>query len=65
MTYVSTTFETEYMYLFTSNNFQGTLIECNEGDLEWINKKDVLNINTWEGDKIFVEKIQNNDPFFH
>lgn len=64
ITYLSTTFETEYIYVFTSNDFSGELIECNEGDLKWIDKNDVLKINTWEGDKIFLQKIQNNDPFF-
>ena len=64
VTYVSTTWETEYMYVFTSRDFTGNLIECNEGDLEWVNKKDVLRLNSWEGDKIFVEKIQEDDTFF-
>ena len=64
VTYVSTTWETEYMYVFTSKDFTGNLIECNEGDLEWVNKKDVLRLNSWEGGKIFVEKIQEDDTFF-
>lgn len=38
VTYVSTNWETEYMYVFTSNDFTGELIECNEGDLQWIGK---------------------------
>lgn len=64
VTYVSTTWETEYMYVFTSNDIEGELIECNEGDLEWIDIKEITKLNTWEGDKIFVEKIQKNDNFF-
>ena len=64
VTYVSTNWETEYMYVFTSNDFTGELIECNEGNLKWIEKDKVTELNTWEGDKIFVEKIKNNDSFF-
>ena len=64
VTYVSTTWETEYMYVFTSNDFTGELIECNEGDLQWVDKNEVSKLNTWEGDKIFVEKIKNDDNFF-
>ena len=64
VTYVSTNWETEYMYVFTSNDFSGNLIECNEGDLQWIDKKEVTKLNTWEGDKIFVEKLQNDSRFF-
>ena len=64
VTYVSTNWETEYMYVFTSNDFTGELIECNEGNLQWIDKKEVTKLNTWEGDKIFVEKLQNDSSFF-
>lgn len=64
VTYVSTNWETEYMYVFTSNDFTEELIECNEGDLQWVEKDKVAELNTWEGDKIFVEKIKNNDSFF-
>ena len=64
ITYISKTWETEYVCLFTSDNFSGKLIECNEGDLQWIDKKEVLNLKTWEGDKIFINKIQKDDKFF-
>lgn len=64
VTYVATNWETEYMYVFTSNDFSGELIECNEGDLEWVDKEKIFNLNLWEGDKIFLEKIQNDNTFF-
>ena len=64
VTYVSTNWETEYMYVFTSDDFTGDLIECNEGDLQWIDKDEVTKLNTWEGDKIFVEKLQKDSRFF-
>ena len=64
VTYVATNWETEYMYVFTSNDFSGELIECNEGDLEWVDKDEIFNLNLWEGDKIFLEKIQNDNTFF-
>lgn len=64
ITYVSTSCETEYMYVFTSDSFTGEILNCNEGDLEWINKEDVFNLNIWEGDKIFLEKLQKDNSFF-
>ena len=64
VTYVSTNWETEYMYVFTSKDFTGELIECNEGELEWIPKSKIINLNTWEGDKIFIEKMQKDTNFF-
>ena len=64
VTYVSTEAETEYMYVFTSDDFTGDLIDCNEGDLEWVDKDKITDLNIWEGDKIFLEKIKNDFPFF-
>lgn len=64
VTYISTNWETEYMYVFTSNNFTGELIECNEGDLQWVDKDKVFELNLWEGDKIFLEKLKSDNNFF-
>ena len=47
----------EIMYVFTSNNFKGELIECNEGTLEWINKSEIKKLNLWEGDLIIFDKM--------
>lgn len=64
VTYVSKDWETEYMYVFTSDDFSGELIECNEGDLEWVDKTKIFELNLWEGDKIFLSKLQKDDTFF-
>lgn len=64
VTYVSDKYETEQMYVFTSTEFKGELIECDEGNLEWIKKEKILNLNIWEGDKFFIEKIQKDNNFF-
>lgn len=64
VTYVSNQCQTEYMYVFYSNKFSGQLQECNEGELAWIKKEDVLSLPTWEGDHFFIENILNNEPFF-
>ena len=52
------------MYVFTSNNFEGELIECNEGDLKWIDIEKLDELNQWEGDKIFLDRIKKDVPFF-
>lgn len=65
VTYVSNEWETEYMYVFTADKFEGELTECNEGDLEWVDKEKVLELKTWEGDRVFLERILKKDfPFF-
>lgn len=64
LTFINTICETEYIYVFTSNDFTGNLIECNEGELKWVEKEKVTSLNLWEGDKIFIEKIKEESPFF-
>ena len=54
----------EYMCLYTSDDFSGELIECDEGQLEWVKKSELKNLNFWEGDYIFLDLIEKNVPFF-
>ena len=53
----------ELMYVYTSSNFKGKLIECNEGTLEWIEKSKINQLNIWEGDIIIFNKMGNDDYF--
>ena len=54
----------EYMHLFVGRNVEGEPIECNEGVLQWVDKKDVLNLNLWEGDRIFLKLLEERKEFF-
>lgn len=62
--YLEVELEDRKVHVFTSNDYEGELIECDEGDLKWIDKEEVTKLNTWEGDKIFVEKLQHDNTFF-
>ena len=65
VTFVSDRWPTEYMHLFTADSFTGTLKECDEGVLEWIPRKKLLELPHWEGDAIFLDLIDREDtPFF-
>lgn len=64
VTFVSDRWETEYMHLFTADGFTGTLRSCDEGDLKWIKKSDLLSLKLWEGDKIFLRLLDSPEPFF-
>ncbi len=65
VTFVSDVYPTEYMHLFTVTEWTGTQRECNEGVLEWIDKKELLSLPMWEGDKLFLSLIDDeNTPFF-
>ena len=56
--------ETSYMHLFTATAWTGEMIECNEGDLEWVPKEKVCDLPIWEGDKIFFRLLEEDRPFF-
>ncbi len=64
VTFVSGGGVTEYMSLYTADEFYGEPIECNEGQLEWVDKEQVLKLNIWEGDKIFFRLMEEQDEFF-
>lgn len=64
VTFVSDEWGCEYMHLFTSKRFEGELITCDEGDLEWIPKDEVLKLNLWEGDRAFLKLLYEDAPFF-
>ncbi len=56
--------EPEYIFLYTSDSFQGELTPCDEGELTWVPKSAVYDLNLWEGDKIMFRLLsQRNTPF--
>ena len=64
VTFVSDRWEPEYMHLFTADDFTGTLRTCDEGELAWIRKSDLLALPAWEGDRIFLHLLDEDVPFF-
>lgn len=52
-----------YCYLYHATEFDGNLIECNEGNLEWVPKEKIFDLNIWEGDKLFI-KWMFDEKFF-
>ena len=64
VTFLNTQCEGEYMYLFTADDWEGTLKECDEGDLQWVSRAFLDSLPTWEGDKIFLDLLWQDAPFF-
>lgn len=64
ITFLCDDYEPEYMCLYTADGFEGEMIECNEGTLEWVPKEEVKNLNLWTGDLIFFKLIEEDAPFF-
>lgn len=56
--------QTEFMHLFTATEFSGTLKECDEGNLEWVEKEKMRELPHWDGDLIFLSLLENGAPFF-
>lgn len=54
----------EYMCLFTATVDDAELSECNEGNLEWVKKERISELNLWEGDKVFFRLLGEGVPFF-
>ena len=54
----------EFMYLFTADGFEGQLKECDEGELKWVSREFLDSLPKWEGDKIFLELLWQDAPFF-
>jgi 8-oxo-dGTP diphosphatase len=42
------------VFVYEFEKFSGELIECDEGELSWIDDSKILDLNLWEGDKIFL-----------
>lgn len=64
VTFVPEGGETEYMHLFTVSDYSGTPRDCDEGELAWIKKSLLPQMDIWEGDKIFLRLLDENAPFF-
>ena len=58
--------EDELIYVYTCSRFHGTCTECSEGTLAWIKEEDILSLNLWEGDRIFLKKmLAHEEQTFH
>lgn len=65
VTFVSDEYGTEYMHLFTASEYEGEInFNCDEGNLEWVEKSKVKDLPIWEGDKIFFDLLDKESRFF-
>ena len=64
VTFLCEGIEGEFMYLFTADGFEGSVKDCDEGTLEWISREKLDSLPKWEGDKIFLDLLWQDAPFF-
>ncbi len=62
--FYSDKYEAENMYLYTADSFEGddpagegSLFDCDEGDLRWIPMEETLSLPLWSGDPIFLRRL--------
>ena len=50
--------ESEDMYLYSASGFEGEVdFNCPEGELRWIDKDKIMDLNLWEGDRLFLKDL--------
>ena len=64
VTFINNECESELMCVFTADGHTGELIECNEGELCWIDKNTVPELPAWEGDKVFLDLLLSGEERF-
>ena len=42
----------------------GEVLSGAEGDLKWIPKDEIMDLNLWEGDRLFMRMVAEDEPFF-
>jgi 8-oxo-dGTP diphosphatase len=52
-----------YAFVYLSTEFTGDLIDSPEGRLEWIEDSALLDLNLWEGDRLFIPWLSQPGVF--
>jgi 8-oxo-dGTP diphosphatase len=52
-----------HVYIFLADQFSGELKESEEGFLQWISNEQLLDLNLWAGDRIFLPWLDQDRIF--
>jgi 8-oxo-dGTP diphosphatase len=52
-----------YAFVYLIPSFSGSLVDSPEGDLRWIDNEMLLDLNLWEGDRIFLPLLDRRGVF--
>ncbi len=57
-----------YMFIFSCRDFEGEVLEdrlddCPEGRLLWVDNDKVMDLNMWDGDRVFLEWVATKKVF--
>jgi 8-oxo-dGTP diphosphatase len=52
-----------YAFVYTVTKFSGEVKASDEGELKWIPDAEVMNLNLWPGDRVFLPWVFSNKFF--
>ena len=52
-----------YVFVFTCADFSGRLADSAEGELRWVPDRELLKLNLWEGDRVFLPLLKRRGHF--
>jgi 8-oxo-dGTP diphosphatase len=52
-----------YAFVFVAEDFEGELIDSPEGVLRWIDNAELLELNLWDGDRVFLPWLDRRGFF--
>ena len=64
LTFISPGWDSEIIFLYTSEAEGEMITDCNEGNLKWVPLEDVPKLNLWLGDRVFLDMLLKTERFF-
>jgi 8-oxo-dGTP diphosphatase len=52
-----------YVIVFVASEYEGELIESEEGVLQWVEDSKLVHLNVWEGDRVFLKWLTQKGFF--
>ena len=63
--FINTVYEDELIHIYVSDDFEKVTEPVSyEGELEWISEDEIMDLNLWEGDRLFMPKVIEGGEFF-
>ena len=64
--FYSDTYDDEKMYLFVADQYEGSVdYNCDEGELKWISRDNIMELNLWEGDRVFLKELLESEDYIN
>ncbi|MCI5775315.1 MAG: NUDIX domain-containing protein [Aerococcus sp.] len=61
VTFVYPNHPTTYMFLYTGMLADRNVVANDEGTMHWVPRDEILDLNLWKGDRIFLKQLATSD----